>query len=145
MWTDSITITQTPCVGCPRKRPFPEAIKGSPRHDRPPTANLGPRTGKGLYEYDGSAWDRINTDEPSVLGIYNDMLVAVFPGKGIYLYDGSAWDRINTDDTAEALAGGGISTLFADFGANGLEEYNGETWKKVNDNDAENMIAVDID
>jgi hypothetical protein len=87
----------------------------------------------GLYTYDGTAWDRINTLDPAGLATYVNNLIVNFPSKGIYEYDGT-WTRITKNDSVQAMVGVG-STLYADFGTKGLYQYDISGWKRINKKD----------
>jgi len=93
----------------------------------------------GLYIYDGSTWDRINTLDPAGLGAYSNKLVANFPTKGLYEYDGS-WTRITKNDAVEDMVGVGY-ILYADFGATGLYQYDALGWIRVTKKDASGLAA----
>jgi hypothetical protein len=96
----------------------------------------------GLYTYDGTTWDRINSLDPAGLGAYNGKLVANFPGMGLYEYDGTAWQRINTNDGAENMVAVG-SILYVDFGAIGLYRYDGSSWSRIVRLDASALASFD--
>ncbi|MGD9036990.1 MAG: hypothetical protein PVF10_10560 [Syntrophobacterales bacterium] len=96
----------------------------------------------GLYTYDGTTWNRINSNNPAGLGAYSSKLVANFPGMGLYEYDGTDWLRINTNDGAENMCAVG-STLYVDFGATGLYAYDGSSWGRIVRMDASALASFD--
>jgi hypothetical protein len=96
----------------------------------------------GLYTYDGTTWDRINSNNPAGLGAYASKLVANFPGMGLYEYDGTDWQRINTNDGAQNMVAVG-SILYVDFGAAGLYGYNGSNWGRIVRMDASALASFD--
>ncbi|MGD9036565.1 MAG: hypothetical protein PVF10_08410, partial [Syntrophobacterales bacterium] len=109
----------------------------------PPAAILGADFGaSGLYTYDQTAWDRINSNNPAGLGAYGNKLVANFPGMGLYEYDGTDWQRINTNDGAENMVTVD-SILYVDFGAPGLYGYDGSSWGRIVRMDASVLASFD--
>ncbi|MGD8435886.1 MAG: M4 family metallopeptidase, partial [Syntrophobacterales bacterium] len=96
----------------------------------------------GLYTYDGTTWNRINSNNPAVLGAYSGKVVANFPGMGLYEYDGTSWKRINTNTGAQDMVAVG-DTLYVDFGTAGLYQYNGSSWSRIVRMDASVLASFD--
>jgi hypothetical protein len=96
----------------------------------------------GLYTYDQTAWDRINSNNPSGLGAYGNKLVANFPSMGLYEYDGTDWQRINTNDGAQNMVAVD-SILYVDFGATGLYRFDGSSWSRIVRMDASVLASFD--
>ena len=93
----------------------------------------------GLWQWDGSAWFRINTGVPASMVASGTMLYADYGAAGLWQWDGSAWLRINTGDPASMVASG--SMLYANYGAAGLWQWNGSAWSKINAGVLAAMVA----
>jgi subtilisin family serine protease len=94
----------------------------------------------GLYTYNGTTWDRINSNNPAGLGAYANKVVANFLGLGLYEHDGSDWKRISTNDAQQGMVGIG-SMLYVDFGSSGLYSYDGSSWQRINRTDPDGLAS----
>ena len=82
----------------------------------------------GLWEYNGTSWDRFTTADPdntdNSMIAYDGGLAIDFGSAGLWHWDGSSWKKLNSADV-EYLAVYG-NKLVGDFGASwGLMEYDG--------------------
>jgi hypothetical protein len=98
---------------------------------------------RGLWHYNGGAWNRISTGNASGLSNYQGGVLSDFDTSGLYVYHG-AWTRISTgnaDDDGGAVAIG--SDLYVDFGSSGLWKFDGVTWARISTGDAEGLETYD--
>ncbi|MBF0118547.1 MAG: hypothetical protein HQK79_06900 [Desulfobacterales bacterium] len=82
---------------------------------------------KGVYKYKTS-WTQIATNNPTMLGSYNNKLVGKF-STGLHEYDGSKWTRISTAAAENIISMG--NNLYVDFGKSGLYKYDGTKWIQI--------------
>ena len=94
---------------------------------------------EGLFEWDGSAWNKINAAVPTSIAASGSILYANFAGNGLWKWDGSAWSRISGGAPQNIAASGSI--LYADFGSKGLWKLDGSAWSQINAGDPINIVA----
>jgi hypothetical protein len=99
--------------------------------------------GYGLYEYNGSAWTQLTSNDSvqDLLGISTN-LYADYGALGLYRYNG-AWTQVSPSDPNRLGSYG--EKLVANFPENGPYEFDGTTWILLTANTGgTDMVGVDL-
>jgi hypothetical protein len=110
----------------------------------------------GLFLYDNSGWNRVNSTSPLSIAsgdIDNDGVnefIANFEGYGLYAYDGAnGWTILNKASASSYgfadLDGDGTDELIANFDGYGIYKYDDSSWSLLNGVNTTTTAKADVD